>query len=220
MKLNRRDGVWPALMLASVLLSGCNSEAPSASEARKIAENTYETCDQLKVIDFERVNGIPQNDGSYVVQVKYKVRVTLPDDIKSFVRETYPQQLAHAREKAEEAKALEARYHETLQALQAADPQASEQELIQKHPDLAKLSNQRFDPQWSEAENRVNGLPLYTLRRIEQSLYNACPQTRQDSIWNLLERPRPMAPFTDTVEVPLYANYTMIKTDNGWMEAQ
>jgi hypothetical protein len=203
----------------SLVLTGCNSSAPSTSEAKQVAEDTFGNCDTLKVTDFERVNGIPQNDGSYVVQVKYNVPVTPTDEIKAYMRDTYPVKMAELQAKASAVKDATKKYSEMLATLKAANPMASENDLWATHPDLKALFDQTSDFNAGSPEAQATELPEQAKRMIANSLFQACPKVKPMVLFNAIEKPGPVEPFAGDVDLPFTGTYTMIKTDNGWQAA-
>jgi len=59
------------LILAGMTLAGCNESSPSESTVEKQIANQYSNCLPMSVRDFQKINGFPQKDGSYIVSVKY-----------------------------------------------------------------------------------------------------------------------------------------------------
>jgi hypothetical protein len=207
----------PALILTSALLTGCNSDAPSASDAQQVAESIFASCSNMKVKDFERVNGIPQNDGSYLVQVKYTVRLTPPDNIASYMRDTYPKTLAELQTKDTLFKELRSQYEDRLHALEATEPMATERDLRSKYPDLdqlfAKVNEANSGP---DLNSYINN----TLSMIERNLVDACPKVNPRITISIADSPKPIEKFAGDVDIPFNDTYSMIKTDNGWMARQ
>ncbi|WP_199102150.1 hypothetical protein [Aquitalea sp. ASV11] len=207
----------PILLLAGAMLTGCNSDAPSSSDAQQVAEGIFASCDNMKVKDFERVNGIPQNDGSYLVQVKYTVRLTPPDSISSYMRDTYPKTLAELQAKDKRHDELRAQYTDRLHALEAVEPMATTQELETKYPDLAQLSAQS-----GELINgpQLNSFVNNTMSMIERNMVDACPKVNPNITMRMVNVPKPLEKFAGDVDIPFNDTYAMIKTDNGWMARQ
>jgi len=206
-------------VLASLLLlTACSgSSSPSASDAQQVAEGIFASCDNMKVKDFERVNGIPQNDGSYLVQVKYTVRLTPPDSISSYMRDTYPKTLAELQAKDKRHDELRAQYTDRLHALEAVEPMATTQELEAKYPDLAQLSAQS-----GELTNgpQLNSFVNNTMSMIERNMVDACPKVNPSTTIRMVNVPKPLEKFAGDVDIPFNDTYAMIKTDNGWMARQ
>lgn len=71
-------------------MAACSaSDKPSKSEARAAVTTMLGDCQYLEVKDFKRDNGIPQQDGSYVIQASYSVGMTLTEYVKNFVEKEY-----------------------------------------------------------------------------------------------------------------------------------
>ena len=207
----------PVLLLAAAMLTGCNSDAPSASEAQQVAEGIFASCDNMKVKDFERVNGIPQNDGSYLVQVKYTVRITPPESITSYMRDTYPKMLTELQAKEKRHDELRAQYINRLHALEAVEPMATTPDLEAKYPDLAQLNAQSGE---LIAGPQLNSFMNDTLSMIERTMVNTCPKVNPNTTVRMVDAPKPLEKFAGDVDIPFNDTYAMIKTDNGWMARQ
>ena len=207
----------PVLLLAGAMLTGCNSDAPSASDAQQVAEGIFASCDNMKVKDFERVNGIPQNDGSYLVQVKYTVRLTPPESISSYMRDTYPKTLAELQAKDALFKELRTQYFERLHALETTEPMATENDLLAKYPDLSQLSAKVTE---ANSGPQLNSFVNNTMSMIERNMVDACPKVNPNMTMRMVNVPKPLEKFAGDVDIPFNDTYTMIKTDNGWIARQ
>lgn len=83
-------------ILAASMTACSGSDKPSESDAKAAVTAMLGDCQYLEVDDFKRDNGIPQQDGSYVVQANYSVRITPTGDVKDFVENEYRSQISEA----------------------------------------------------------------------------------------------------------------------------
>lgn len=71
-----------AMLLASLALTGCGNSKPSMSDAQKEIERTFyssfSNCSQIKLDEFEKLNGIENGDKSYTLQMRYVMKVIPP----------------------------------------------------------------------------------------------------------------------------------------------
>lgn len=71
-----------AVIAASLALTACGSSKPSLSEAKKQIEDEFYrgigNCSQIKLDDFEKINGMSNGDRYYTLQIKYSMKVTPP----------------------------------------------------------------------------------------------------------------------------------------------
>ncbi|WP_254218120.1 hypothetical protein [Burkholderia multivorans] len=69
-------------------LSACSS-GPSESDAKAAVQASLGGCEFLSIAHFEKVNGTPQGDDHYLVDVKYTVSMKPTPDIKAYASEKY-----------------------------------------------------------------------------------------------------------------------------------
>jgi hypothetical protein len=211
----------PVLLLAGAMLTGCNSDAPSASDAQRVTESIFSGCDQLKVVDYERVNGIPQNDGTYIVQVKYNVRISPTPENKQYIAETYPKLYADVKEKVEHGKAVRQKYETSRDQFMAANPGKSITDFEKAYPDIANDYYANISWVGDSAEQRLTeGMPSSGKTTLAQNLWKTCPKLGIPLINKLFQHPASIEQYTSDVDVPFSDSYIMIKTDNGWMAQQ
>jgi|GEM_PF-5348013 len=75
-------------ILTAVILTGCNESSPSESTVEKQISQQYARCSLMSVRDFTKINGFPQKDGTYIVSVKYSLRLQ-PSSKASRLAEEY-----------------------------------------------------------------------------------------------------------------------------------
>jgi len=64
------------IVISTVSLVGCDESSPSESTVEKQVKQEYAACNLASIHDFKKLNGYPQQDGSYLVDVQYKIVVT------------------------------------------------------------------------------------------------------------------------------------------------
>jgi hypothetical protein len=77
-----------------VLLAGCGDNEPSSSEIKKQLLSQLSPCPELSIADFQKLNGYPQNDGSYIDQVQYNLVFTPSDNMLNYVADFVNKQKA------------------------------------------------------------------------------------------------------------------------------
>jgi hypothetical protein len=209
----------PVLLLAGAMLTGCNSEAPSASEAQKAIESRF-PCEHISIHDFERVNGIPQNDGSYLVQVKYTVRVSPTDEIKAYAKDGYAKELAEAQEKVAQAQTFKKEYDSKKNSWSAANPGKTDYDFWHEFPASYKAYDDYEHSPESLGDAYLAKLPSRAKAVMEQKMLQSCPSVPQRIMDQLYQRQDPVEQYAEDVDAPFHDTLSMIKTDNGWMAQQ
>lgn len=67
------------------LLAGCGDNSPSNSDIIKQLSSQISPCPELSIVDFQKINGFPQNDGSYIDQIQYAVKFTPSEKMLGYV---------------------------------------------------------------------------------------------------------------------------------------
>ncbi|OGS98150.1 MAG: hypothetical protein A3F73_00885 [Gallionellales bacterium RIFCSPLOWO2_12_FULL_59_22] len=71
-----------------LFITGCGSSKPSASDGKKGVEGMWSHCGKaVRVVDFEKVNGIEQSDKQYQMDFKYNLEIIT--DIKDWEDEAF-----------------------------------------------------------------------------------------------------------------------------------
>jgi hypothetical protein len=71
--------------LALAFLVGCGDSEPSNSDIKKQLLSRISPCPELSIADFQKINGYPQNDGTYIDQVQYNIVFTPSDQMLDYV---------------------------------------------------------------------------------------------------------------------------------------
>jgi len=73
------------MSLIPLCLCACGPSKPSESEAKHSVQNVFSQCAPITISNFKKLNGLPQPDGSYVVQVEFSVKHTpLPENVQRY----------------------------------------------------------------------------------------------------------------------------------------
>jgi len=88
--LHKRASRLSASVVIAAALAACSSsDRPSESEARTALEAYLGNCQYIDVSDFRKVNGIPQEDGTYIVKLDFSAKITPTDAIKNYLENKY-----------------------------------------------------------------------------------------------------------------------------------
>jgi len=93
------------IVISAVSLLGCNESSPSESTVEKQVKQHYASCGLMTVHDFKKVNGFLQQDGSYVVPVKYTLKLR-PSEKASQLVDEYKSKRAELDARVAENKAI------------------------------------------------------------------------------------------------------------------
>jgi len=78
-----------SIFIATTVAACSGSDKPSESEARTALQAYLGNCQYIDISDFRKVNGIPQQDGSYIVETNFTATLNPPDKIKDFVASSH-----------------------------------------------------------------------------------------------------------------------------------
>lgn len=74
----------------TVSLAACSdSSKPSESEAKQALQSYLGNCQYIDISKFRKVNGVPQQDGSYLIEVDFKATLNPPRKIIDFVASSH-----------------------------------------------------------------------------------------------------------------------------------
>lgn len=72
--------------LAMAFLVGCGDNEPSNSDIENQLSSRIADCPELSIADFQKLNGYPQSDGSYIDQIQYNILYTPSKRVLSYVK--------------------------------------------------------------------------------------------------------------------------------------
>lgn len=198
----------------TVMLAGCSS-SPSETEARKAVENAIGSCDNVKVTDFEKINGIASGDNFYTLQVKYAIEFKefdkninvakgILNQVEKFKSEVVPS--SRERRDAYEQKRKDAVSSGKYEDDGSYDMHNSA-EYDKYHLDNMVASNP--DLILNDFVNKGRVILTNNLREL-------CPNMNQ--VVYLEYAKAAINKHLDTFKVPFENNkLTMVKSDNGWI---
>jgi hypothetical protein len=204
------------VLVTAAVLSACSS-GPSESDAKAAVQTSLGNCEYLSIDHFEKVNGTPQVDGHYLVDVKYTVTMKPTPDIKAYASEKYAkevdnlkQQLAHARDvenawKADEQAWLQANPGQTSSAYEVA------------HQD-GWAAYQKVMPLLLGGNQLVNNAPRTAKAAMERAMRQSCPNVNATLLDNFFNGNEAVEQYADGIEETFTGKVAMTKTDNGWQE--
>jgi len=92
---------WKIAIMTAVsaagMLSGCSDSTPSESTIKRQLAQQYSDCKPLSMEGFEKANGYPQQDGSYVAEISYTLVLKPVDENIGTVRDYMAQREKLAR---------------------------------------------------------------------------------------------------------------------------
>lgn len=214
MKLFTRFSGATLAIVAAAALSACSS-GPSESDAKAAVQASLGGCEYLSIEHFDKVNGTPQGDGHYLVEVKYTVSMTPTPDIKAYASEKYAKevdnlktQLAHAHEVENAWKADEQAW---IQANPGQDAAAYEVAHQNGWADYQKVM-----PLLLGGDQLVNSAPRTAKAAMERAMRQTCPNVSATLLDSFFNGSEPVEQYTDGLEETFSENIAMTKTDNGW----
>lgn len=206
-----------SLMLATaVALSAC-SNGPSESDAKAALQTSLGGCEYLSIDHFEKVNGTPQGDDHYLVDVKYTVSMKPTPDIKAYASEKYAkevdnlkQQLAHAHDVENAWKADEQTW---IRANPGSDSSAYEVAHQEGWADYQKVM-----PLLLGGDQLLNNAPRTAKAAMERAMRQTCPNVNPSLLDRFFNGNEPVEQYADEIEESFTGKVAMTKTDNGWQE--
>jgi len=204
------------MLATAVALSAC-SNGPSESDAKAAVQTSLGGCEYLSVDHFEKVNGTPQGDNHYLVDVKYTIKMKPTPDIKAYASEKYAhevgnlkQQVAHAHDVENAWKTAE---HAWIQSNPGQDASAYEV----AHQD-GWAEYQKVMPLLLGGDQLVNNAPRTAKAAMEHAMRQTCLNANSLLLDNFFNGSEPVEQYADSIEEGFTGKLSMVKTDNGWRE--
>ncbi|RQO73152.1 hypothetical protein DBR44_09560 [Aquitalea sp. FJL05] len=198
----------------AVMLAGC-SNSPSEADARKAVENAIGSCDNVKVTDFEKINGISSGDNYYTLQVKYAI------EFKAFDKN-----INVAKDILGQAEKFQSEVVQPSQVRRDAYEQARKEAVSSGKYENAAAYDMDHSAEWEKynIDNNVATNPDWVLNNftnkgraiLTNNLRELCPNMNQVVYQEYAKAA--INKHLDTFKVPFENNkLTMIKSDNGWI---
>ncbi|MGU7776300.1 hypothetical protein ACV229_39875 [Burkholderia sp. MR1-5-21] len=222
-------------------LTACGHSAPSESDAKTALQARIGDCDYLHVSDFTKVNGISIDENTYKVEVKYTLTLTPTSDMKerakvlnadraklSDVKQTYD--AARANYDAAETAWVDAHKHDPDTSISSPDPadpskvtypvelgeSGARNKYIHDHSD--GLNGSGTAGAYAEQQERVR--QEANVQIFANDLRKECQNVQLRTLGQAFHGVSAATDLTESVQNQWDETFVMIRTDNGWQEAQ
>jgi hypothetical protein len=204
-----------------IVLSACSS-SPSDSDAKKAVESALGGCRFLSLENFQKVNGIANNDGSHTMEIKYSIKAKVFPEV------------------AKMAADYSARWSATVPRLEKAREAdaAAQKELYERNEKLRrgikdmgewhafKAETEKFDKEVALPANQLVSAinkERDELKReesaIAQRFKQECPSMNERLQYLMYDNNMGLDNYTKDFTKDYHVKLQMVKTDNGWMPA-
>jgi hypothetical protein len=214
-KITRPSAALLALVTAAVL-SAC-SNGPSESDARAAIQASLGNCEYLAIDHFEKVNGTPQGDDHYLIDVKYTVSMKPTPDIKAYASKKYAKEVANLKQQLAHAHEVENAWKADEQAWIQANPGSDASAYEVAHQD-GFAEYQKVMPLLLGGDQLVNNAPRTAKAAMEHAMRQTCSNVNASLLDNFFDGNEPVEKYADGIEETLTDKVSMVKTDNGWQE--
>lgn len=196
--------IFKCIMGAVVVIAvaGC-SQGPSEDEAKKVIQGMMSGCENLSLVKFKKINGIPFGNGNniYDVSVAYTIEAKAFEDLKKINDETQPKLIELKKKQAEAGVAITAMNTRMNSPEFAVEDEAIKLKVNEDYQALTKLNSDLY-PEIDKLEHA--GRDESAMKII------SCPFVALVMVSGLDKGAT--KDFEDTIR--------MRKTDNGWMAGQ
>lgn len=207
--------------LSAVVLSAC-SNSPSDTDAKKAVEGALGGCRFLSLENFQKVNGIGNNDGSYTMEVKYSIKA-----------KAFPEVAKMAADYSAKWSELSVRLDKAIEADAAAKKELTERNEKLQHgiKDMGewnafKAETEKFDKEVALPANQlVSAIQKErdALKReetaITQRFRQECPSMNERLQYLMYDNNQGLGNYAKDFTKDYDVKLLMVKTDNGWMPA-
>ena len=200
----------------AVTLSACSS-GPSDSDAKAAVQTSLGDCQYLSLSSFEKVNGTPQGDNHYLVDVKYTVRMKPTPDIKAYASEKYAAEVGNLKQQVAHAHDVENAWKAAEQAWIQANPSQDASAYEVAHQD-GWADYQKVMPLLLGGDQLVNNAPRTAKAAMERAMRQTCPNVNSSLLDSFFNGNEPVEQYADGLEETFTGKLSMVKTDNGWRE--
>jgi hypothetical protein len=206
----------PLVLFASIMLSGC-SNGPSESDAKKAVQASLGNCEYLSIGHFEKVNGTPQGDGRYLLDIKYSIKMKPTPDIKAYASEKYAEEVANLKQQVARAHEIENAWKSDQQAWIQANAGSSSSDYEVAHKE-GWDEYQKVMPLLIKGDQLVINAPRDGKAAMERAIRQSCPNVAPALLNNLFNGDEPVEQYASGIEQTFTGKVAMVKTDNGWQE--
>lgn len=216
MKLFTRFSAATLAIVAATALSAC-SNGPSESDAKAAVQTSLGGCEYLSMDHFEKVNGTPQGDDHYLVDVKYTVSMKPTPDIKAYASEKYAKEVDNLKNQLAHAHDVENAWKADEQAWIQANPGQNSSGYEVAHQD-GWAAYQAVMPLLLGGDQLVNNAERNAKAAMERAMRQACPNVSSTLLDNFFNGNAPVEQYADEIRESFTGKMSMVKTDNGWRE--
>ncbi|WGS51107.1 hypothetical protein LFL96_06280 [Paraburkholderia sp. D15] len=206
----------PLMLATAVALSAC-SNGPSENDAKAAIQTSLGGCEYLSVDHFEKVNGTPQGDNRYLVDVKYTIKMKPTPDIKAYSGEKYAQEVDNLKQQVAHAHDVENAWKTAEQAWIQANPGQDASAYEVAHQD-GWADYQKVVPLLLGGDQLVSNAPRTAKAAMERAMRQSCPNVNSSLLDNFFNGNEPVEAYADGIEEIFNGKIAMTKTDNGWQE--
>ncbi|ARK79256.1 hypothetical protein BOC40_01540 [Burkholderia pseudomallei] len=216
MKQFTRLSATTLAIVTAAALSACSS-GPSESDAKVAVQASLGGCEYLSIDHFEKVNGTPQGDGHYLVDVKYTVSMKPTPDIKAYASEKYAKEIDNLKTQLAHAHEVENAWKADEQAWIQANPGQNSSAYEVAHQD-GWAEYQKVMPLLLSGDQFVNNAPRTAKAAMERAMRQSCPNVNSSILDNFFNGNEPVEQYADGIEETFTGKVAMTRTDNGWQE--
>ncbi|AOJ97501.1 hypothetical protein [Burkholderia vietnamiensis] len=216
MKLLIRLSAATLAIVTATALSAC-SNGPSESDAKAAVQASLGACEHLSIDHFEKVNGTPQGDGHYLVDVKYTISMKPTPDIKAYASEKYAQEVDNLKKQIAHAHEVENAWKADEQAWIQANPGQNSSAYEVAHQD-GWAEYQKAMPLLLGGDQLMNNAPRNAKAAMERAMQQVCPNVSSTLLDNFFKGGEPVGQYADGIEESFTGKVAMVKTENGWQE--
>ncbi|QQK02956.1 hypothetical protein JFN94_01905 [Burkholderia anthina] len=216
MKQFSRLSATTVAIVTAAALSACSS-GPSDSDAKAAIQASLGGCEYLSIDHFEKVNGTPQGDGHYLVDVKYTVSMKPTPDIKAYASEKYAEEIDNLKKQLAHAHEVENAWKAAEQAWMQANPGQNANAYEVAHQD-GWAEYQGVMPLVLGGDQLLNNAPRTAKAAMERAMRQTCPNVNSPLLDNFFNGNEPVEQYADGIEETFTGKIPMTKTDNGWQD--
>ena len=216
MKQFSRLSATTLAIVTAAALSACSS-GPSDSDAKAAIQASLGGCEYLSIDHFEKVNGTPQGDGHYLVDVRYTVSMKPTPDIKAYASEKYAREIDNLKTQLAHAHEVENAWKADEQAWIQANPGQNSSGYEVGHQD-GWAEYQKVMPLLLGGDQLVNNAPRTAKAAMERAMRQSCPNVSATLLDNFFNGNESVEQYADGLEETFTGKIAMTKTDNGWQE--
>lgn len=222
-------------------LTACGHSAPSESDAQTAVQARIGDCDYLHVSDFTKVNGIRTDENTYQVEVKYTLTLTPTSDMKqratalnadraklADLKQAY--EAAKSSYKADEDVWVQAHEHDPDTSIATHDPtdptkvtynvelgeSGARMKYMHDHGD--GINGGATAEAYADQQERIR--QDANVQIFANDLHKECQNVQLKPLGQAFHGVSASTDLTEAVPNQWDETIVMVKTDNGWQEAQ